>query len=154
MKHKSVKRRCPRCRNTFEMGKNGLANGMCDKCNGVTRDPTGVPWHAWEKEHQHQDFSGWQFTVTREQAFNGQYPERPAPSHAVTRCLCGASLALALTGGKVTCACDALLWAELCNDGESYLPWVTIPEDSLQERRAAGKPVRYDVPEIVGWNWE
>ncbi len=43
-----IQKRCKRCHKTFTLGYTGMANGMCDECNGNTRDTNGFPWKPWE----------------------------------------------------------------------------------------------------------
>lgn len=67
------------------------------------------------------------------------------------RCLCGRVRRVGM-GNKVMCGCGAVLSHEANTDG-MVTPFVTIPEDSLEERVANGKLVIHRQPEIVDYQW-
>lgn len=73
------------------------------------------------------------------------------PNFARVRCLCGQVVGVKL-GGKRRCKCGVMLRAN-----RNYLgmvtPWAWITEDTLTQRKRAGKPVKHKRPKIVGWLW-
>lgn len=65
--------KCKRCRGLYHVGYNGLGNGLCDKCAGVSRDQNGYAWTSGERAQIYQDTeTGLIETVTREEAFSYQ----------------------------------------------------------------------------------
>ena len=42
-----MKRRCPHCHKTYELGINGI-KGTCDSCAHIQRDNNGYAWQPWE----------------------------------------------------------------------------------------------------------
>lgn len=73
------------------------------------------------------------------------------PNIVIIRCICGRNVRVPF-GGSAPCGqCGARLEAKF--DGEYVQPWVHIPEDSLDERRANGKSINHSEPVVRGWRW-
>jgi hypothetical protein len=45
---KKVGKQCKKCGKQYQMGFNGMGNGLCDNCAGVVRDEKGYAWKPTE----------------------------------------------------------------------------------------------------------